>query len=251
MAVAIQSTSTQSWQTATTAVFTKPTGLSTGNLMFVTITHNNNTAWTPPAGWTAGFAYYDSTTTGWRVSTYWKIATSGDAGATDFSFTNSSIKHTGMMYRITGHDATTPINTDNGIKDIRTAHPLIFTATITPSVASCLLLESIYYANSGGTPSGYYITTSNPTWTQQYDSGRNGSDEFTTASATRVQTTSCGNWGCDMVSNCNGVGVITAIAPAAAAGPANLKSYNTNLKANIKSINTNLIANVKSLNTNV
>lgn len=34
-------------------------------------------------------------------------------------------------------------------------------------------------------------------------------------------------------------------------GPANLKSYNTNLKANIKSINTNPIANVKSLNTNV
>lgn len=36
----------------------------------------------------------------------------------------------------------------------------------------------------------------------------------------------------------------------AASGPANLKSYNTNLTANIKSINTNLIANVKSLNTN-
>lgn len=36
-----------------------------------------------------------------------------------------------------------------------------------------------------------------------------------------------------------------------ASGPANLKSYNTNLKANIKSINTNLIANIKSLNTNV
>lgn len=38
---------------------------------------------------------------------------------------------------------------------------------------------------------------------------------------------------------------------AAASGPANLKSYNTNLKANIKSINTNVIANVKSLDTNV
>lgn len=36
-----------------------------------------------------------------------------------------------------------------------------------------------------------------------------------------------------------------------ASGPANLKLYNTNLKANIKSINTNLIANCKSLNTNV
>lgn len=35
-----------------------------------------------------------------------------------------------------------------------------------------------------------------------------------------------------------------------AAGPSNLKSYNTNLKANIKSINGNVIANVKSLNGN-
>ena len=37
----------------------------------------------------------------------------------------------------------------------------------------------------------------------------------------------------------------------AAVGPANLKSYNTNVKANIKTINTNPIANVKSLDTNV
>lgn len=37
----------------------------------------------------------------------------------------------------------------------------------------------------------------------------------------------------------------------ASSGPANLKSYNTNVLANIKSINTNLIANVKSLDTNV
>lgn len=42
--------------------------------------------------------------------------------------------------------------------------------------------------------------------------------------------------------------VITYTLPA---GPANLKSYNTNLKANIKTINTNPIANVKSLDTNV
>ena len=41
------------------------------------------------------------------------------------------------------------------------------------------------------------------------------------------------------------------VVAAAASGPANLKSYNTNLTANIKSINTNLIANTKSLNTNV
>jgi len=44
--------------------------------------------------------------------------------------------------------------------------------------------------------------------------------------------------------------IIVCFAPPAS-GPANLKSYNTNLKANIKSINTNLIANCKSLDTNV
>lgn len=47
------------------------------------------------------------------------------------------------------------------------------------------------------------------------------------------------------------LGWIISIAPyVAPAGPANLKSYNTNLKANIKSINTNVLANIKSLNTN-
>lgn len=43
--------------------------------------------------------------------------------------------------------------------------------------------------------------------------------------------------------------VITYTPPAV--GPANMKSYNTNLAANVKSINTNLIANVKTLDTNV
>lgn len=42
-----------------------------------------------------------------------------------------------------------------------------------------------------------------------------------------------------------------ALRPFIASGPANLKSYNTNLKANIKTINTNVIANVKTLDTNV
>jgi hypothetical protein len=46
--------------------------------------------------------------------------------------------------------------------------------------------------------------------------------------------------------------VITNIAPSTggSSGPANLKSYNTNVKSNIKSIDTNPIANIKSLNTN-
>ena len=46
-------------------------------------------------------------------------------------------------------------------------------------------------------------------------------------------------------------GYYDSLSAAAASGPANLKTYNTNVKANIKSINTNLLANIKSLDTNV
>lgn len=47
--------------------------------------------------------------------------------------------------------------------------------------------------------------------------------------------------------------MVVSFAPfgAAASGPANLKSLDTNLKANIKSYNGNLIANIKSIDTNV
>lgn len=44
---------------------------------------------------------------------------------------------------------------------------------------------------------------------------------------------------------------VAAIREYVAAGPANLKSYNTNLAANVKSVDTNLIANVKTLDTNL
>lgn len=46
-------------------------------------------------------------------------------------------------------------------------------------------------------------------------------------------------------------GIESLTTDVSASGPANLKSYNTNLKANVKSMNTNLIANVKSFDTNV
>lgn len=48
-----------------------------------------------------------------------------------------------------------------------------------------------------------------------------------------------------------GTAALLTINYTTAAGPANLKTYNTNAAANIKTINTNAIANVKSLNTNI
>jgi hypothetical protein len=50
--------------------------------------------------------------------------------------------------------------------------------------------------------------------------------------------------------DCNGGSIAASLAPFVAAGPANLKTYDTNVKANIKTMNTNPIANVKTFDTN-
>lgn len=65
-------------------------------------------------------------------------------------------------------------------------------------------------------------------------------DVYTDASGNGLTLTASGSpvFATDVPSSCSVV------------GPANLKSYNTNLKANIKSMNTNLIANVKTFDTN-
>ena len=100
--------------------------------------------------------------------------------------------------------------------------------------------------------------------------GYNGADGGTTAAGTGTTISSGGNQTGMIDSN----GTVSSGSPALAinwanltgtaeggavailamkptsSGPANIKSYNTNVKANIKSINTNILANIKSLNTN-
>lgn len=67
---------------------------------------------------------------------------------------------------------------------------------------------------------------------------------------TSGQTTLPSPWGTAPSTDADDMVAIYALWEGAA-GPANLKTYNTNATANIKTINTNAIANVKSLNTNV
>jgi hypothetical protein len=118
-------------------------------------------------------------------------------------------------------------------------------ATITVSVTTvannCWISGTVRHDN-GGTVTGTnaFTVISNPAYgVALHDT--NGA--ITPAGATTVGSTSTatGNMYLSAIS----------VAPAVASGPANLKSYNTNLKANIKSYNTNLIANVKSIDTNV
>lgn len=96
---------------------------------------------------------------------------------------------------------------------------------------------STFLGASGGTLRGSYQFSTAVEWVALSDE-----DVVTAGSAsTGISWTTAAAFEGNMI----------ALRYSPASGPANLKSYNTNLKANIKSVNTNLFANVKSLNTNI
>ena len=103
--------------------------------------------------------------------------------------------------------------------------------------------NSWVYAHLRG---GAAITFSSPD-TERADAGQGSAGDSNAAVTPAGAYTINGTIG-DATNN---IIISLSFAPATAAGPANLKSYNTNLKANIKSIDTNLIANIKSIDTNV
>lgn len=114
-------------------------------------------------------------------------------------------------------------------------------AISTTSIADNCWAVAIIRANSGGAKTAGANTTmrANNADTAFFD---NNAAKTPAGSITLNVSCTNSNWG----------GNVATFAPfVAASGPANMKSYNTNLKANIKSIDTNLIANIKSFDTNV
>ncbi len=139
---------------------------------------------------------------------------------------------------------TTPIDvaavTNNGSSNTKTT-------SVTTTVGNDLLLS--FAASSGGLAISSYGTSeteilnfSDLTGVGPYFGG--AQKAAASSSGTESMTTTYTNSG-DIDQT-----VIAVKYAASVSGPANLKTYNTNVKANIKTIDTNVIANVKSLNTN-
>lgn len=120
------------------------------------------------------------------------------------------------------------------------ANPNPYTISTTVVAANCWLVSMARDYDEGATTAGTGTTL------REAGVGAQSGDSNATV-GTGAQSMS---WVPNTANN-NTAGFIVSIAPvASAAGPANLKTYNTNPTANIKSINTNVIANVKTLNTN-
>lgn len=159
---------------------TKPTSLAAGDLMIAKIVHMSASAVTG-SGWTAvtnqpDSPFFDSTNGNLTVLA--KVATSGDAAASNFTFTSSN-EAIGIIYRVirtlgpSSWPAIASVLANLVVydSDVVTASGSVatFTGGVTPVGADSLLILTVAHSDGGATFSTYDIVTSDPTWTEAAD----------------------------------------------------------------------------------
>ena len=182
-------------------VITKPSGLAEGDLMVAFIA-DSSYANVPdtPSGWTKIVEHTGDLSM--TITAFAKIASSGDAAAANFTFThpNGSATLAGFLYRITGTLASVDniyrVTSNTGTEP--SADVFRFASGFTPSTANTLLIMAITgYSSAGGFDeshaSAYALETNDPTWVERDDFAFGvGNFLFSTATATRTQTTPTG-----------------------------------------------------------
>lgn len=196
MAIAYQSIATTDFNEVSPGTLTinKPSGLAVGDMMIANIVwdSNDNTAPTLPSGWTSLF----HSTTGTKSAGAYKIATSGDVAASNFSFTlaGAVTASGGSIMRWSGIGA---ITAGSVFRDLSSTANPTFTTGVTPSVADSYLIFVYYCEFTLGNVSNYAITTNNPTWTEIAQESNVSPDlTMALAYASRPETTATGNFSC-------------------------------------------------------
>lgn len=222
MSIVVQSSSSvHDGTSGTILAIPAPTGISIGDLLVILFFATDSANAASLAGWTVNSSNnLNGNGTAVRMSLLWKIADSGDVAASTFSpaWASNVNGRTAIMLRITGANTSAPITTLAVDPTINGNSPT-FNNTITPKANSLILFAvggSLYQAGI----SGYAITTSNPTWTEIYDSldsvASSNAISIALASAIRSQSTATGN--SSVTATVNGTGhmggLIFSIAPA-------------------------------------
>lgn len=189
------------------------------------VTNGHDAQITPPAGWSTLQSYVDGFGNKIAHHCFWKIATSGDAAASNFTFLCNSFEfsngtppaYNGTILRITGHN---PINPFDGTPSITntTSTASATGSAITPTFADLLIMALSTDSDGNGqnrSTSAQAIATSNPTWTEVVDTGRASSDganqSLSVAWANANQAGSTGQ-GSATMSTSNGNNVLQLIA---------------------------------------
>lgn len=176
----IESSNTATGASVTSLVITKPTGLAEGDLLLAELAMYDildaNRIFSTPAGWTA----VTNSTTGSstrlvRTAVFSKVASSGDAVATNFTFPISGAVGyaSGFLARITGH-ATPAINISESDDDgTSTASPSHTTALTPDTPTNSLVVFNIagWDADTSTETVASYASTPAATWTEEADIG--------------------------------------------------------------------------------
>lgn len=174
----VQSIATGSGNTS--AVVSTPSGLAVGDLMIAYVSALSRAGdpsvnITTPTGWTLIGSSIVSSNEAYAL--FDKIATSGDVSAGTFTFPTAGDSAGVIVYRISGHNPTTPITVSN--QGTHTASTTASATAITIPLPSLVLIiaGSVDGTNGGTAPSfsSFALASNNPTWTTD-SSGNGGSN---------------------------------------------------------------------------
>lgn len=168
MALTIESFSTNTGAASTSIIANKPTGTVDGDLLVTAIQFSNAYGVTTLAGWTR-IATPGQSPNGLYI--YWKIA-SGEGSSWTWTASNSACKWAVAVYRISGHNPTTPImgvtSKNNGSSSTTVAF------TDIPAAVD----DSLVLLFSSGNYSGSSTITPPTNFTEDFDFVGNNSTEF-------------------------------------------------------------------------
>lgn len=242
MAVAYQSSAYSVWNTTTSWVVNKPTGLAVGDLM-IGIMATNGSSPGVPTGFTS-WTYVTASGGNHGLLVYRKVADSSDVAASDFTFTNASQLGFAAILRISGQTSNTGAWVNIEGSQLNTDAPSI-SAGLTPAAQGNSLLIQIWVSrNSTTAHSGYAIATNNPSWSEAFDEANGSTTNISVAYASRPETTGTG------AASCSGGGagvtdwsmVMLSIAPPVSTSTAESVTVTETISNNITSTTSEAVA---------
>ncbi len=160
----------------TSITVTKPTGLAEGDLMVAVVGGVDGTDDWTLTGWTevdSTFYVASSRTTSYVLLA--KVASSGDAAASNFTFSGSTANAVGAaIMRFTGDEfgGTANILSDRDTSDTFSETSETFTGGVTPTQTNTLLVMGVVTGgDNGDTPAidDYSVANNDPTWTERLE----------------------------------------------------------------------------------
>lgn len=209
MAIALTVGSTASKNTGTNLDVPYPSSVAVGDELIIHFTDAVGSISTP-SGWTLT----ESTSrTGLFGYVWTKIAASGDVGQSVFAVTTSNGASGAVMYRITGHDASSPIGAH---ASGNAAADNFSIAGVTPAkIQSQILILTSCKTSGVSTTGSYAIATTTPTFTEVYDFQWNTNTfSMSGASGPRTPATATGNFSAAGTNASNILGFLIVVSPA-------------------------------------